>query len=319
MTTFKRVLSLSLFVLCMDTFAICEEPVKATVCQLKNDPRAYSHKLVEVTGLVSHGFEDFTIFDPNCASWPRVWLEYGGTLKSGTMYCCGVSDDRHRPLELKVENVPVPLVADQPFKDFDKIIQPPYRQGQDGVVVHATLVGRFFAGRLIHYPKASEWGGYGHMGCCTLLAIQEVKNTDVENRTDLDYGEANEQPDIDKPGCGFRFLLPLEQSVALMRLQQEAEKGTRDWSFNDPARVATDTLSHLTNLSPSLHMMQTHESQGHKVYEWKDANSSKSYMVVVSRPYWLSFYSRDPARVAWVAAAAYEASCGDKNTVTRIR
>jgi hypothetical protein len=33
-------------------------------------------------------------------------------------------------------------------------------------------------------------------------------------------------------------------------------------------------------------------------------------MVVVSRPYWLSFYAHDPSRVAWIAVIAYESSCG---------
>lgn len=40
-----------------------DQPEKLTACQLKNDPAAYNHKLVEVTGFVSHDFEDFTIFD----------------------------------------------------------------------------------------------------------------------------------------------------------------------------------------------------------------------------------------------------------------
>jgi hypothetical protein len=86
-----------LCVLCFYGVAYCQEqPEKVTVCQLKNAPPAYNHKLIEVTAFVSHDFEDFTVFDPACPSWPDVWLEYGGTSKSGTMYCCGVTDDRLR-------------------------------------------------------------------------------------------------------------------------------------------------------------------------------------------------------------------------------
>jgi hypothetical protein len=51
-----------------------EQPATVTICQLKSDPAAYNHKLVEVTGFVSHAFEDFTVFDPTCPSWPGVWL-----------------------------------------------------------------------------------------------------------------------------------------------------------------------------------------------------------------------------------------------------
>src|ERR1700687_4185215 len=83
--------------------ALCQEQAESvSVCQLKHDPPAYNHKLIEVTAFVSHDFEDFTIFDPTCPSWPDVWLEYGATSKSGTMYCCGVSDDRNRTEELVV-------------------------------------------------------------------------------------------------------------------------------------------------------------------------------------------------------------------------
>jgi hypothetical protein len=42
-------------------------------------------------------------------------------------------------------------------------------------------------------------------------------------------------------------------------------------------------------------------------------------MVVVSRPFLLSFYAKDPKRVAWVVIAAYDSSCGTTNSVTRIK
>jgi hypothetical protein len=124
-----------------------EQTTSVAVCQLKNDPAAFNHKLVEVTAFVSHAFEDFTLFDPTCSSWPEVWLEYGGKAKSGTMYCCGVTADRHRLKEMKVEDIPVPLTENEQFREFDKLIQPPFKSGRHGAVVHATLVGRFFSGR----------------------------------------------------------------------------------------------------------------------------------------------------------------------------
>jgi hypothetical protein len=57
--------------------------------RLSKDPAAFNHQLIEVTAFVSHGFENFTLYDPLCSGWPGVWLEYGGTAASGTMYCCG--------------------------------------------------------------------------------------------------------------------------------------------------------------------------------------------------------------------------------------
>ena len=144
---------LIIFVFAAIGLGICEDSVQATVCEVKKDPAAYNHKLVELTGMVSHAFEDFTLFDPTCPSYPEIWLEYGEKSKSGTMYCCGVSADRHRPKELVIEDIPIPLTDDKQFRDFDKLIQPPFRSGKYGAMVQATVVGRFFAGRKMQYPK----------------------------------------------------------------------------------------------------------------------------------------------------------------------
>ena len=241
-------------ILCSVGSALCEEqPESATVCQLKSDPPAYNHKLVELTAFVSHDFEDFTLFDPTCPSWPEVWLEHGGKVKSGTMYCCGVTADRNRPQPMVVENIPIPLIENDQFREFDKLIQPPFRSDRHGAIVHATVVGRFFAGKQIHYPKATFWGGYGHMGCCSLLAIQEIKSVSSQDRDDLDYGASADQPDIDKTGCGYRDLTPIQPASDLMHAQQEADIGQRDWVFDDPQRVASEALARFAKIDqPSI-------------------------------------------------------------------
>src|SRR6266853_3459986 len=57
-----------------------QQPDKVTVCQLQSDPAKYNHKIIEVTGFISHGFEDFGFFNPDCSSQQvGIWLEYGGT------------------------------------------------------------------------------------------------------------------------------------------------------------------------------------------------------------------------------------------------
>jgi hypothetical protein len=308
----RRCLLCALIVLSTVTFARAEEPVKVTACQLKKDPPTYNHKLIEITGFVVHASHNFTIYDPNCPSFPAIWLEYGGSINSGTVNCCKTLADRHRSQELVVDGVPVPLTVNQQFEDFDKAIQPPLRPGQSGAVEHATLVGTFFAGQQMQDPDNGHyWGGYGYMGCCSMLAIQEVKDADPQWRPDLDYGESNEKLDFLEPGCTLRPLLPAEQDVALMQAQHEADSGARDWAFNDPARVASDALSHITPISREqlANSKLTHDSPARKTYQWRSTRNSKSYMAVVSRPYWLSFYAHDPKRVAWVAVIAYEATC----------
>jgi hypothetical protein len=156
--------------------AFCQEkPEAVSLCEIARDPAAFNHKLLEITGLVEHGFETFNFFDPACSPSPSVWLEYGGKSKSDTTYCCGTTAGRHRPKELVVENMRIPLIKDDEFLKFDKLIQPPYAPGKAGATVHATLVGRFFAGQRID-AKRSFWGGYGHLGCCSLFAIQQVRS-----------------------------------------------------------------------------------------------------------------------------------------------
>src|SRR5436305_14399064 len=72
-----------------------------TLCDLLKDPGRYNHRLVQVTGFVSHGFEDFTLFDPRCPSEEAsIWLECGGTVASGTFYCCVVGPERLRSAPL---------------------------------------------------------------------------------------------------------------------------------------------------------------------------------------------------------------------------
>lgn len=309
------------FVFALLRFGMCEEPESVTVCQLKNDPAAYNHKLVEVTAFVSHDFEDFTLFDPECASWPRVWLEYGGKAKSGTMYCCGVTADRHRPKELTVENIAIPLNDDRRFREFDRLIQPPFRSDRYGSIVHATVVGRFFSGKQIRVLKTTHWGGYGHMGCCSLLAIQKIQSVNPQDRYDLDYGASADQPDIEKTGCGYRDLTPIDPTNDLIKAQREADLGLKNGAFDDPRHVATDVLKRFAHIEQQSisGLRQTRKAQGRAVYVWSPKGNAETYMVVVSRPYWLSFYAHDPTHVAWMVAAAYLSSCGGNSSVTRIK
>lgn len=308
---------------CLSPVSWCEEPQKVTVCQLTDDPPAFNHKLVRVEAFVSHDFEDFMLFDPACnAAWGAVWLEYGGTAKSDTIYCCGPTNGKRRPRELHVENIPVPLVENDLFRLFDKQIQPPLRSGKYGSVVHATIVGRFFAGRKETYPNGeSAWAGYGHMGCCSLLAIQEIESVDPQDSNDLDYGASYDQLDVEKVGCGPQVLLPSEPRTSLIHDQQLADRGERAWAFDDPQRVASDGLIGFAKLKATgpLALKETRRAPGRIVYEWRENAYAFPMMVVVSRPYLLSFYARDPKRVAWGVVAAYKLWCESEDPASHTK
>jgi hypothetical protein len=285
--------------------ALAETPQKVTACALKTDPKAYDHRLVEVSGFVTHGFEDFSLFDPACLARMDIWLEYGGVAKSGTIYCCGVTADRSRPEPLVVEDVPIPLVEDDAFRRFDERIR---RQGN--VLVHATLVGRFFAGHKEHGTDGDFWSGYGHMGCCSLLAIQQVRVVDPANRRDVDYDPFPDQPDIEGVGCWSRDLTRLLGMDKWITAQHRAED-EQPWAFDNPHRVASEALAHATGAKAisAAPLKETRRTQGRIVYASTQARNRSTYMVVVSRPYLVTLYARDSDRIAWIALAVYESSC----------
>lgn len=284
-----------------------DTPIKVSPCELKNNSPAYNHRLVEVTGFVSHGFEDFGFFDPRCGRWAPVWLEYGGTTASGTMYCCGVTAARSRPKQLVVEDIPIDLTVDENFKQFDKLI----RRESDSLV-HATLTGRFFAGVYMDWVTTPRWGGFGHMGCCTLLAVQQVVSVDPQTSTELDYRAWPDTPEMEFESCGYSHLNEIARHDLLIKDQEQADREETEWRFNDPKRVATEELATLLNINDSstIELTQTRRAQGRFIYHWWPKGQLKSYMVVVSRPYMLSFYARDPNRVAWVMVGAFEKFCG---------
>lgn len=282
-----------------------QQPDKVTVCQLLSEPGKYNHKVIEVTGFISHGFEDFAFFDPNCSSRERVWLEYGGTTASGTIYCCGVTSARTRPEQMVVEDIPIPLVEDDRFHEFDKLIR-----GDSNV--HATLVGRFFSGEQVELPAATRWVGYGHMGMSTLFVIQQVLFVDPHNRVELDYRATAEAPELDKGVTGYRYLITDDRGSEVIGLQLKAETGEREWAFADPRRVAVEALALALKVDESsiTGLRQRRRLPGRVIYDWQPGTGKAAYMVVVSRPYWLSFYAHDRQKVAWIAIAAYEASRG---------
>jgi hypothetical protein len=223
------------------------------------------------------------------------------------MYCCGVTNARTRTEQIEVENVPVSLADDDNFRKLDKLLEIP---GSDAMA-HAVIVGRFFSGREVTDTRGKHWGGYGHMGCCSLLVIQQVVGVDPHDRGDLDYESYADPPGLEKLKCGgYRYLTPIQPYQDMLQGQKDAESGVAGWALLDPQRVAVDGLAKLLKIDPRsiTTMKESRKSQGKIVYRWH-SKGKPAYTVVVARPYWLSFYSQKESKVAWVLAAAIE-ECG---------
>ena len=143
-------------------------PREATACNLLKEPTAWNHVRVRVTAVATHGFEDFSLSSPACeGSQKAIWLTYGGRANSETIYCCpGEGEESLRAEPLVLEGVTLALVEDATFNRFRERLRKHPR-----VAVRMTVVGTFFAGA----QTPAGWGGFGHLGCCSLLVIERVE------------------------------------------------------------------------------------------------------------------------------------------------
>jgi hypothetical protein len=151
--------------------AFAEKLVRVSACELLQNPAAYDHRLVEVEGRVSRGFEDFTLDNRGCKQFLPLWLDFGGTLGAGIKYAGGDSEEGRKKAPLVVEGIETTLVEDAPLSEFQRLTRPKRGYGHAQV----TVIGRFFAGRKIELDTGTFWGGYGHMGFHSLLVIQQVR------------------------------------------------------------------------------------------------------------------------------------------------
>lgn len=164
-----------------------EVPIQISLCEVKAHPEKYLKKLVEFTAVASHGFEDSMVEDPQCR-WPDrgpgVWMEYGGSRSTDTMYCCGFSPKPTRAKPLVVDGIPLSLIEDQKFQEFDARLHPKHSKPQRASdTVKATLRGHVF-GRyegIAGTQLNPAWRGYGHMGCCILFVVTQVLSVDKPN------------------------------------------------------------------------------------------------------------------------------------------
>jgi len=284
------------------------KPNEVTYCELSRNPAAYNHALVRLSAFVSHGFEDFQVTEPDCPTQGfSVWLMYGGKAESNTVYCCpGEAGRETRSDFLTVDGVQIPLMNDPTFQQFIELLKK-----EPDTTVRSTVIGRFFSGTKETSDRGTFWHGFGHMGCCSLLVIERVESFEPHTRSDLDYtAEAGYYED---DGCKWgserdlvyisvhNWIGSAQQGIAE---QEKADHG-QSWAFADPQRVAMESLKLLyPGQLPVLHNVK--KTPARQVFRWR--SGKKSVVVVVTRPYWLSFYAASNS-VAWVTTMIKEAGC----------
>jgi hypothetical protein len=287
------------------------QPRNISFCELAKDPAAYNHELVRLTAFVTHGFEDFALTDTNCpiqVAHFSVWVMYGGQTPSNTIYCCpGEGAGQTRPEPLTVDGIQIPLLTDATFQGFTNLLKK-----EPDTTVRVTLAGTFFSGEKQTINGSNYWRGFGHLGCCSLFVIQRVEAFEPHTRGELDY--TAEAGWYEKGGCddgSLRWLRhvsipdPGETVQEAILDQKMAESGARAWAFDDPRRVAMESLEPFyKNQIPVLRNVKGGSAR--QVFRWK--NRKKVVIVVVTRPYWLSFYAKSDS-VAWVSTTIKEGDC----------
>jgi hypothetical protein len=203
-----------------------------------------------------------------------------------------------------VQQIKIPLVDDEHFKEFDALLQK-----RPDSVAKATMIGRFFAAEKTTFQNGNErWMGFGHRGMFSLFVIQQVLSVEPHYQSGLDYGHYVDQPNLENEGCGNYRIMFHNSPQVIRDAQQKAESGERLWSFDDPERVAREGLAQAIGggTTKPITLSETRRQDGRIVYHWRpNGKKGTRYMVIVNRSYWLSFYSKNPVKVAWVMAAAY--------------
>jgi hypothetical protein len=167
-------------------------PHAASLCDLRHNPASYNGQWISVRAKVSRGFENFTLYDPDCNApdLSDVWLTFGGDQNEIAVYCCPGS--RKTGVDIEIEGHRVPLVRDEALREFQRVLNVERLRTPGGSQcdanecryyrsVQATITGMFFTGQDGAMP------GYGHLGCCHLLVIKQVSDVSAE-RTQVPAG-----------------------------------------------------------------------------------------------------------------------------------
>jgi hypothetical protein len=178
----KRLLLLSVLaaLFCAPHFARAQvDPIDVPGCELGKNPKAFDGRLVRVRGALSVHFEDFSLDISDCGTRQGIWLAFGGDVPG--VVPSTANDIVRRPVsDIKVNAVSYGINKDVNFWKLYALIAARHGDKRD-YQVSATLMGMFFSGEELRNSKgdALGFGGYGHLGCCSLLAITQI--SDVES------------------------------------------------------------------------------------------------------------------------------------------
>jgi hypothetical protein len=286
-----------------------ERPFDTSVCGLLLHPEKYNEGLVSVEGLVTVGSDEFLLHDAGCGDANgRVWLQFGGGVPSpGAGSVSRGMSGKPRT----VEGLELPLTKDRDFDAMQKLLKEVQKSGHTKML-RATLVGKYFSGKPTNTVNGGVLrSGYGRMGCCSLLVIQEVAKVEGGLEEPVDFSPlSGVSPRNLAKGCSILELQvpPLEDEDQLERKSLEEE-----YSYlHDPKHVAARAVAVAQQIDPAEaeKQLQT-ESTGQTVaaYTWTSADGARSYHVVVNKPYGLLATAVSGEAVIWAPKQFTRTDC----------
>jgi hypothetical protein len=174
--------------------------VPITICDILAHPSAYDGKIVQVTGTVIAGFDEFVIKDQSCGQpVDGIWISYpeGTKAKAGPVAMLTLRLATNSPAKTPaITRAPLSLDKNKEFKRFDDALAAqPKTKGQclgcPRYAVTATLTGRIDA---VDAPAIAREGGkfnllrgFGNMNRYPArLVLQSVSNV---SETEIDYSK----------------------------------------------------------------------------------------------------------------------------------
>ncbi|HYG99765.1 MAG TPA: hypothetical protein VD837_11590 [Terriglobales bacterium] len=186
--------------------------IDTTVCDILANPQAFDGKTVRLKGVVTAGFDDFSIKDSNCKRPVNaIWLAFpeGTKAKAGPVAAVQIQLAKNSASsQVAPSRPPVKLDKNKDFKQFDSLLSAPYKGpgmclGCGKYKVTATLTGRLDGTKdpgVVRDASGKVTGlnGFGNMRqYSTRLVLQSV--TEVAGQ-EIDYSKSAAEANNDNKG-----------------------------------------------------------------------------------------------------------------------
>jgi hypothetical protein len=178
-------------------------------------------------------------------------------------------------------------------------------------MLRATVIGKYFPGKPKTVGGEAMRSGYGHMGCCSLLVIEEVAKVGSELEEPVDFSPvpALTSPSLMKGCTVSQIQVPPQED------EDQLERGSLEEEYqylHDPKKVAARAIAVQESLDAETieKRLQTEvATQSLSSYTWASPNGLTSYRITVNKPHWLLQTAAKGDVVIWAPKQMTKTQC----------